>query len=100
MLKKKVNESHSGPKPRDPSNCLEGHSHLLWIWGAGAGSGAAECCPCSWIYFTQSSPACQEDEEEVLAKQELGPGPGPQGGLICLSTIYTTELGPFPPPAC
>ena len=60
--------------------------------------GQLKCCPCSWIYFTQSSPACQEDEEEFLAKQELGPGP--QGGLICLSTVYTTELGPIRPPAC
>ena len=33
-----------------------------------------------WIYFTRSSPACQEDKKEVLAKQELGPGP--QGGLM------------------
>ena len=33
-----------------------------------------------WIYFTRSSRACQEDKKEVLAKQELGPGP--QGGLM------------------
>lgn len=76
----KISESPSGPKPRDPSNCLSGHS-LCSGFGAKSrqrgGWNAAPALGLLDLFPHPSSPACQEGG---LAKQELGPGP--QGGLM------------------